>query len=215
MSQRFAIYYAPARDSEIDRLAWAWFNRPELQPLTVSARRYGFHATLKAPMALKAGRTEDELAAALKTFCRANSAVSAGRTEPRIIDGFLALVPVAQPRELTDFAAHVVEYFDRFRAPPDPAVRQRRLAAPLSDRQIALFERYGYPYVFEQFQFHMTLTDRLTPGKQAGLLAEARAAFAPGLATPLELDRLVLFREPSAGGGFVRGAEFVLEGARR
>ena len=56
MTRRFAIYYAPARDAALTLRAEAWLARPDLQAETVSARRYGFHATLKAPMEI-AGHT--------------------------------------------------------------------------------------------------------------------------------------------------------------
>ncbi|MEQ1901215.1 MAG: DUF1045 domain-containing protein [Devosia sp.] len=212
MAHRFALYYAPEPGSTLDRLASDWLGRPELAGETVSARRYGFHATIKAPMALKRGESADGLSLALSAFCKAQGRVPVGRIEPRIIDGFLALAPVAQLQELTEFAGVVVQQFDRFRAPLDPRERERRLNAPLSDRQIALLDRYGYPYVFEQFQFHMTLTDRLLPARQSLLIEDARRHFAPALAEPLWLDRLVVFLEPASGVAFVRGEDFVFKG---
>ena len=75
MTERFAIYYRPA-PRRLGRCwrarAEAWLGRsPESRTaLTVSARRYGFHATIKAPMALAAGRTRAELEAALAAFAR-------------------------------------------------------------------------------------------------------------------------------------------------
>jgi hypothetical protein len=212
MPERLAIYYAPARHSPLDILATRWLGRPELAGLTVSARRYGFHATIKAPMALKTGVKEAEIAAELKNWCAKEGPVSVGRIEVRLIDGFLALVPAVQAEDLTNFAGQVVEMFDRFRAPLDARERAKRLSAPLTDRQIKLVDRYGYPYVMEQFLFHMTLTDRLPPAQSAKLLAEARIFFAEVLATPLVIDRLVLFHERQAGGQFMRGAEFALAG---
>jgi uncharacterized protein DUF1045 len=212
MPERLAIYYAPARHSPLDTLATRWLARPELAPLTVSARRYGFHATIKAPMAIKAGKRPQDLTAELQSWCAKEGPVSVGRIEARLIDGFLALVPAAQPDDLTNFAGRVVEIFDSYRAPLDPKERAKRLSAPLTDRQIKLVDRYGYPYVMEQFLFHMTLTDRLPPAQSTKLLAEARTYFAETLAVPLVVDRLVLFHEKQAGGPLMRGIEFVLEG---
>ncbi|HWA20576.1 MAG TPA: DUF1045 domain-containing protein [Devosia sp.] len=212
MPERLAIYYAPARHSPLDILAARWLARPELAALTVSARRYGFHATIKAPMALKPGKKPQELAADLKSWCAKEAPVSVGRIEARLIDGFLALVPAAQSEELTNFAGRVVETFDPFRAPLDAKERAKRLSAPLTDRQIKLVDRYGYPYVMEQFLFHMTLTDRLPPAQSGKLLAEARTFFAEALALPLVIDRLVLFHERQSGAMFTRGADFTLAG---
>lgn len=212
MTHRFALYYAPERGSTLDRLAADWLIRAGLAGEAASARRYGFHATIKAPMALKPGESADSLRLALSAFCRTQGRVPVGMIEPKIVDGFLALVPVAQLQDLTEFAGVVVQHFDRFRAPLDPGERARRLGAPLSDRQIALLDRYGYPFVLEQFQFHMTLTDRLPPARQGRLIEEARQHFAPVLAEPLWLDRLVVFLEPASGAAFVRGEDFVFKG---
>ncbi|MBI4920834.1 MAG: DUF1045 domain-containing protein [Devosia nanyangense] len=211
MTERFAIYFAPQRDSALATRAEAWLAQPQLQALTGSARKYGFHATLKAPMALKAGTDQHQLAAALAAFARNHAPVAMGRLEAGLIDGFLALTPVAQPQELIDFAAEVTTAFDDFRAPPGAEERARRLMAPLTDRQIELLDRYGYPYVFEQFQLHMTLTDRLPPERRDELVSAARDWFAAELALPIRLDRLVLFHEPEPGAAFCRLDDYVLE----
>ena len=214
MTERFAIYYAPAREAALAQKAAAWLTRPGLEPLTVSARRYGFHATLKAPMALAEGTDRAQLEMALSAFARQQAPVRMGEMGAHLIDdGFLALTPVMQPRRLTDFAASVVVAFEPFRAPLEPAERTRRLTAKLTPRQIELVEEYGYPYVLEQFLLHMTLTDRLAAEEQPKLQAQAAAWFADELATPMMLDRLVLFHEAEPGAAFRRLDDFVLEGA--
>ena len=58
-----------------------------------------------------------------------------------------------------------VEQLDRFRAPPSDAELARRRRASLTPRQDAMLVRWGYPYVFDTWFFHMTLTRRLTPGR--------------------------------------------------
>jgi hypothetical protein len=47
-----------------------------------------------------------------------------------------------------------VSELDCFRAPLSEGEEQRRLAAGLSARQRELLNRWGYPYVFDQFRFH-------------------------------------------------------------
>ena len=211
MTERFAIYFAPRRGSALSARAEAWLAQPHLQALTVSARKYGFHATLKAPMALKASTNADQLAAALAAFARSHAPVGMGRLEAGLIDGFLALTPVVQSQELIDFAAEVTTAFDGFRAPPGAKDRARRLQAPLTDRQIELLDRYGYPYVLEEFQLHMTLTDRLPAERRDELVGAARDWFAAELALPIRLDRLMLFHEPEPGAAFRRLDDYVLE----
>ncbi len=212
MTDRFAIYYAPARDATLTQRAEAWLARADLVAETVSARRYGFHATLKAPMALI--QDHSALQRALEGFAADHAPLSLGQLTPTLIEGFLALVPNPQPTAITEFAAAVVEAFESFRAPLGEADRRRRLEAPLTPRQIDLLDRYGYPYVLDEFRFHMTLTDRLATDRRAGLRTEATVWFADCLGQPMQLDRLVLFRETEPGAPFERLDDYPLRGNR-
>ena len=76
-----------------------------------------------------------------------------------LIGGFVAIVPATPSPGLDELAADCVTGFERFRLPMTAQERSRRLAAGLSQHQTANLERWGYPYVFEEFRFHMTLTD--------------------------------------------------------
>jgi hypothetical protein len=108
----------------------------------------------------------------------------------------------------------VVEAFEPFREPLGESERARRLKAPLTPRQIELVDQYGYPYVLEQFLFHMTLTDRLAEELREPLRARAADWFAEALAAPVVLDRLVVFAEPEPGAAFERlDPDYVLRGA--
>ena len=213
MSDRFAIYYAPARDSALWRRAEEWLAQPDLQPITVSARRYGFHATIKAPMALAEGTDRAGLEMALADFARTHGPVAPSGLAVTPIEGFLALTTTPQPQALTDFAATVVTAFEPFRAALDPADRARRLKAPLSARHVELLDTYGYPYVLEQFQFHMTLTDRLEPEPKAAIGRRATEWFAEVLSAPNSLDRLVLLHEADPGAAYRRLDDYVHTGS--
>jgi hypothetical protein len=212
MTARYAIYFAPARDSLLWERAQDWLTQPDLEPLTVSARKYGFHATLKAPMTLALDYAE--LDAALAAFVDEHNAVTLNGLAPRLIDGFLALTTEPQPDRLTNFAAEIVEAFEPFREPPTDGERARRLKAPLTPRQVELVDQYGYPYVLEQFLFHMTLTDRLLAETREPMRERAVDWFADVLAEPVRLDRLVVFAEPEPGAAFERqDPDYVLRGA--
>jgi hypothetical protein len=211
MTERFAIYYAPAAESALWLGAQAWLTQPNLQDLAVSTRRYGFHATLKAPMELTDGADRAQLEMALSDFAGKHQGVALSGLAPRLIDGFLALTTEPQPQAVTDFAATVVTDFEPYRLAMSEVDRARRLKAPLTDRQIALVDEYGYPYVLEQFQFHMTLTDHLPAERQVELQAEAQRWF-DGALSAVTLDRLVLFHEAASGEPFMRLDDFVLRG---
>ena len=230
MTDRFAIYFAPAAASNLWERAATWLgrdaadgdvfdgpvagiDRDRLLNLTQSANRYGFHATLKAPMALVEGASEADLRAALTRFAARHRPVALGRLKLASLQGFLALMVDGENEALQDFAAHVVEDFDPFRAPMSVKDRAARAGKGLSERQIELLDAYGYPYVFEEFRFHMTLTDRLSEADTAEVTAAANTWFAPVLEEPVMLDRLALFHESEAGKPFRRAGDFKLEGA--
>ena len=224
MPERFAIYYAPAADHPLWATAADWLGRDPATgasidgPLTAvtrealferseSARRYGFHATIKAPMLLAEGTSAVDLESALAAFAEEMEPVAIGRLKLALLDGFL------QTRDLTDFAAEVVEAFEPFRAPLTATERDRRVSGGhLSPRQIELIDRFGYPYVLEEFRFHMTLTDRLPEAERDAYMQAAAIHFGPLAEAETVLDRLVLFHEPEAGVPFVRLSEFILTG---
>lgn len=226
MTERYAIYFAPAVNEPLWRLACEWLGRdpagdgirhrppgidaPQLDSLTISARRYGFHATIKAPMRLAEGTNRAELEAAIQAFALSHEVFEAGVPVLRLIDGFLALVLEPQPHRLTDFAGTCVTLFDRFRAPMSEEDRAARVGKGLSERQVTLLDQYGYPYVLEQFLFHMTLSDRLPTTWRGPLKDLATDWFAPVLIKPLVIDRLALFHQPEAGAPFARVADFPL-----
>jgi len=233
MSYRIAIYYAPDATSPLwlkaarwlgrDALTGARFaddiggiSRAEILEKSASARRYAFHATIKSPMALASGKSEAGLAEALATFAAAHVPVAIGKLKLARIDGFLALIPADQPQALTDFAADVVEFFEPFRAEVSAEDKARRNSGGrLSPRHLELLDRYGYPYVMEQFQFHMTLTDRLSDADGDRFEAALRTHLGPLAEAAATLDRLSLYHEPAPGALFTRGADFILTGAAK
>jgi putative phosphonate metabolism protein len=167
--------------------------------LTASPRRYGFHGTIKPPFRLAAGTDPTALAAALRAFCATQPAVTLPALAVRRMGGFIALAPAAPCTALTDLAGRVVAALDGFRAPPTEAELARRRKSGLSPRQDALLIRWGYPYVMEDFRFHMTLTGKL-PGDAAEAARTVLAAhFAPYLSAPFIIDSLCLMGEDRGG----------------
>ena len=124
--------------------------------------------------------------------------MQAGPLAVRRIGRFLALVPGAPLDALSDLARDAVRTFEPFRAPLTEAEIARRRPESLSPRQRALLARYGYPYVMEEFRFHLTLTGPLPPGADR-VEAAAQAWFAPWLDQPFRVDDLCLFGEDAEG----------------
>lgn len=209
---RYALYFAPAADSPLARFGAAILGYdaasaadvPFLVPdgaddwaaATAEPRKYGFHATLKAPFRLAADRTPADLTAAVAAF--------AARAAPVVLDGlavttigpFCALTPVGDPTALADLASRAVIAFEPFRAPMTPEDRERRLKSPLSPRQIRHLDAYGYPYVHEDFRFHMTLTGPLHADIRERVHAGLAAAYAARVVDgPVAVDQIVVFRQ--------------------
>ncbi len=178
MSARYAIYYAPSQEDTLLRTASAWLGRDpfdgralsrpltaelqglDLDALTADPRGYGFHATLKAPFELAEGATEEELLDFARAFAAGQAPFEASLA-PAALGRFLALRLETPTPQMDDLAAACVRAFDPFRAPLSDFDLARRRKAPLSPEQDARLVEWGYPYIFEDFRFHMTLTGQI------------------------------------------------------
>ena len=216
---RYAIYYAPAQGSFLDQFGAemlgydAWIGAalpfasgvveqvPDWRELTQDPRKYGFHATLKAPMSLN-GRRESELHAACADFARQPRLIPKITPVVNPISGFIAVIPEGRSTELEQFAADCVRAFDPFRAPLTADDRARRNPSRLTPRQVEYLDRWGYPYVMEEFRFHMTLTGRLDEARREAVLAMLRERFARLRLTELAIDRVALFKQTDAKARF-------------
>lgn len=210
---RYAIYYVPRRESDLWRFgstllgydaytaSSAPFPRdalqaaPDWQELSADPRKYGFHATLKPPLSLADGKSEAELVAACAGFAEKARPIPVIRPVVDAISGFLAVIATERSAALEQLAADCVREFDSFRAPLTAADRERRNAARLSSRQCQYLDRWGYPYVMEEFRFHMTLTGRLNEARRRPVLDMLRAKFSELRLEALSVDRIALFRQ--------------------
>jgi putative phosphonate metabolism protein len=171
----------------------------EVRAITATPRKYGFHGTIKPPFRLADGTDAADLDAATRAFCATQAPVTIPALETRLLGGFIAVVPTEPSDALADFAAATVEALDPFRATPSEAELDKRRKAGLTERQEALLTRWGYPYVMEEFRFHLTLTGRL-PRAEAEATRDILAAhLAPVLPTPFVIDSLCLMGEDADG----------------
>lgn len=209
---RAAVYFAPAETSLLAERAQAWFHDPAAQDITGSPRHYGFHATLKAPFRLAEGESLERLLNAVERFAAARRWVEGPALRVEALGQFLALIPSAPDARLDALAADCVQAFEPFRAPLAPDELSRRRAAGLSPRQDRYLEEWGYPYVMEEFRFHMTLTERLPDAAtRAHWKAVLEAHCAPLADQPLVLDGLSVFAQDSADSAFQHLARFPFE----
>lgn len=228
---RFSIYFTHPQHAQLTALGSQWLgrsafsNEPLSQPaingitqerffqLTRDARRYGFHATMKPPFQLAAGKTQEHALAALEAFAARTAPVQLAGLAPSFIGKFLALTPIEPSQQLNELAAHCIREFDHLRAPLNNEDIARRRQAPLTPKQDSYLLDWGYPYIFDEFHFHMTLSKRLEDETERDALKRAADAFfAPVLNAPVTLSHLALCMEPEAGASFKIIATRPLEG---
>jgi 2'-5' RNA ligase len=175
---------------------------PDWRDLTRDPRKYGFHATLKAPLSLAPGKTEAELLAACEAFAVTPRAIPVIRPVVGSISGFIAVIPAEPSAELIRLAADCTREFDSFRAPLGAEDRARRNPSQLTPRQREHLDRWGYPYVMEDFRFHMTLTGRLDTERREAVLTMLRNRFSTIGLTMLAIDSIAVFRQENADSRF-------------
>ena len=115
------------------------------------------------------------------------------------LGGFLALRPEGDANALSDLAAACVEGLDDFRAPAPEAELEQRRKAGLSPAQEAHLQRWGYPYVMDQFRFHITLSRRLSDDEAAPAEAWLREHLDPMLPRPFHIPDMALVGEGPDG----------------
>jgi hypothetical protein len=221
-ANRCAIYFAPAVTSRLwqfgssvigyDAATGLAVPHPEAgvdlrldwPPLTAAPRRYGFHATLKAPFHLASGVTAADVVALAREVAVRHTPVLLSGLEVATLGRFIALVPVGDVTPITRLAQAMVEAFEPVRAPLTEADRRRFTAKGLTPRQAANLERFGYPYVAQDFRFHMTLTDALAgpPDEVVAIAGRLREMYRDIEDGPVRVDQIAVFEQPDRASQF-------------
>src|SRR6516164_9295194 len=195
---RYAIYFVPPADCALYRfgagvLGYDCYTGERLRhphdialsasewaQLTHEPRKYGFHATLKAPFRLLPPFTEMDLTAELERFAAIPRTLPAIEPAIRSLARFIAVVAAAPSMALDRLAADGVMAFDRFRRPLTSHERGQRLGAGLSQRQIE----------------NLTLTGPIDADRRGSVLALLQARFdAIDGGHSLPITRLSLLRQ--------------------
>lgn len=230
VAARYAIYFAPAPDSALWRLGSAWIGRdaangaalahpglegiaPDRIPeITAFPRRYGFHATLRAPFEIVAGAGEAELIAAADAFAVGRTPF-AMRLGVEALPGFLALTILEEPTPMDALHADLLPAFEPFRAPLSETDRARRRPDRLTHRQRAHLDRWGYPHVLEDFSFHMTLAGPVDAAEAATAAPALARYFDDALREPILVDAISLFAQSDRDAPFILAHRSAFTGA--
>jgi Protein of unknown function (DUF1045) len=213
-TKRYAVYFAPHGDTELWRFGSSIVGRdaetgrdcaapqglsrafPDWRALTAAPRLYGFHATLKAPLRLANGTDEQDLLAAVAQVVRRIRPFELGHLQIRALQNFVALVPTSAPAQLADLESRLVQALDAYRGHVGKLDRGWRKPEALTARQRQHLEDWGYPFVLDEYHFHMPLTGPLKVDqlKQAERLLSKLHAPISG---SIEVDSVAVFRQSS------------------
>jgi len=215
--KRYAIYYVPSNNL-FYKLGSSWLgwdtisgqpaSQPEagsavnIQEITDAPRKYGLHATIKAPFRLANNVTVLELEQQFKILC--------GSIKPIVfnlklseLSGFFALTPTVKNTELRKLHSKVVRELDYFRAQPTKEEIIKRRENQLTSEQDQNLIKWGYPYIFEDFYFHITLTGKIPEDFRNKVKDEIENFFQPVLQQKINLSELALVGEAKDGNFYV------------
>jgi hypothetical protein len=196
--------------------ALATLDAASMASFTAEPRRYGFHATLKPPFRLAPGHYPRDVYMQAANLAASLTALPLAPLALTEIDGFVALglaAAAAGAAASSAVAAQCVAGFDNLRASPDAAELARRQVTGLSVRQVQLMAAWGYPYVFEEFRFHLTLTGRLPQAQRQRVIDALKPAVAALQAAPLTLDALTVYLQPQRDAPFVVTRRYGFDGS--
>jgi hypothetical protein len=204
---RYAIYFCPASDTPLGRLGHDWLaaaHAPELpgisterrNALLVKVRRYGWHATIRAPFTLADDVTYDDVHHAATSVANACASFELPLHIHRLA-GFLALRPCVDSTQPKQLAATCLKALAPLCAPLSGEMMEQR-SAGLDADEITFLRRYGYPYVLDRYRFHLTLSAPATEFEEQAM----RQWLAPRVAElpSTRVDALSICREATPGG---------------
>ena len=227
---RLGIYFVPDPGTALYQMASSWLGydirdgreliydktllgiNPQHRELVAPARRYGFHATLKAPFRLRDGEKVENIAEALHEFSGRFRKFTLPSLKLQTFSSFSCLVPERTKSEINEIADQLVRDFDKFRSPPTQEELDKRMAKKITTRQLYLLRQWGYPYVLDCYRFHMTLTGTLPsdPVKKNLIQELLERYFEPIIEEPVCFNTISLVCEPEPESCFVHVQQFPL-----
>tara|TARA_B100001093_G_scaffold355004_1_gene339557 strand:+ start:186 stop:986 length:801 start_codon:yes stop_codon:yes gene_type:complete len=226
---RFAIYFAPEIDSKLHSIGSQWLGRDSSsgkslkQPyikgissnyfcsVTKTPRRYGFHATLKAPFRLNEDFTLMDLCSQIQRLS-ALSKTFYIKLKVRKLGNFIALMMDPTEQKMQNLTSKLVENLDYFRAPLHQEEIDKRRMSTLTTSQDENLLNWGYPYVFNDFRFHITLTEKIQCRSDLeSMVSAASSYFSGSLENTIKVGSISLFVQESSEADFLQIQQFALQ----
>ncbi len=211
---RHALYFLPPKGSGLEDFGDSWLGwsvtegrvvaHPQIAGLPIATltkrpRKYGFHGTLKAPFRLAKGVRESDLITEATALVSSIPAFEMPALQITNLGSFLAFVPGQESTELQQLASSLVSKLDPLRAPLSDAELVRRRNASLTPAQEMLLTKWGYPYVMDEFRFHLTLSGKLQADALQNLKSILQNHISHLTQTPVRVNDVGLVGEAKDG----------------
>ena len=227
---RYAVYFRPPEPwGQIGR---EWLGRCEftgatiarsdnapdrLEDWTGAPRRYGLHATLKAPFRLRDGALPIDVDRAMRALVAQRDPfdINIAVTRLRRFLAWCIHADAAGEAAINRLAGDAVTALDPLRAPIGDEERARRLATGLSAPELAMLARWGYPYAFDTFKFHISLTGHIDTAELDDAERRLMSLTLPIANLRMPVQALAVYVQPEPGAAFVVAREYDFSGVTR
>ena len=183
--KRVAIYFLPKKNSSLENFGKNLLGRDinkkkkisltrrqkyfinrgftyfdELKDYCEQPAKYGFHATLKAPFRLKRNVKTKNFYDVISHIAAQHSRFKIKGLKIVYSKKFTFITSRKPNKLLINLESDLVKHLDTFRAELNKTEIKKRIPDSLTFKQNKYLKEWGYPFVFDQFKFHMTLMNQ-------------------------------------------------------
>ena len=187
---RYAIYYAPPKESSLEEFGRYWFGWDPLNAKLINnkhrinylnrfgiknlinidknvliPKKYGFHGTLIPPFKLNKNYSTNTLFKKTEEIAKKFKKFKFYKFKLKKINNFYAFVQNKKNNNINKLSNRLVRELFKFRSPLTKKEIDRRNPSKLSKLQLNILYKWGYPYLMSEFNFHMTLASEVTGNK--------------------------------------------------
>ena len=187
---RYAIYYAPPKESSLEEFGRYWFGWDPLNAKLINnkhrinylnrfgiknlinidknvliPKKYGFHGTLIPPFKLNKNYSTNTLFKKTEDIAKKFKKFKFYKFKLKKINNFYAFVQNKKNNNINKLSNRLVRELFKFRSPLTKKEIDRRNPSKLSKLQLNILYKWGYPYIMSEFNFHMTLASEVTGNK--------------------------------------------------
>ena len=187
---RYAIYYAPPKESSLEEFGRYWFgwdplnaklinnkqrinylnrfgikNLKNIDKNVLIAKKYGFHGTLIPPFKLNKNYSTNKLFKKTDEIAKKFKKFKFYKFKLKKINNFYAFVQNKKNSNINKISNRLVKELFKFRSPLTKKEIDKRNPSKLSKLQLNILHKWGYPYLMSEFKFHMTIASEVTGNK--------------------------------------------------